>query len=556
MDYKEEVLKLLSKFVKDPILEIPPNPELGDYAFPCFSIAKVQSKSPNEIAKELVAKLKPNKYVNKILVMGPYINFFINKDILAGAAIKNILEKKDSFGKSNIGKSKKQMIEFFHANTHKGVHIGHIRNICLGESISKILDFSGYNAIRANYQGDIGPHVAACLWGLLNMQERVPKENKALFLGEIYSKVNELMKNDKKIQEGVREINKKLYSGDKKIVSLWKKSREWCLKDFNKIYKDFGVKYNKLYFESEVEKDAIKISNNLLKNKIAQVSDDAVIIDLKAYDLGVAVLLTRYGTPVYHSKDIALAVLKSKQYKLDKSIHVVAKEQEFYFNQLFKMFEIIKSPLANKSLHLIYGLVMLPEGKMSSREGNVVLYKNLINKIKEETLKETQKRHKWNAKKLEEVSNKIAFSALKYSMLNRENNKIILFDWKTSLNFEGDTGPYVQYAYARASSILKKSKNKLNPDYLLLKDPFELKLVKHMSNFPFIVREAATHYRPDIIANYTHNLAQIFNEFYHNCAVISEDKPLEAARLSLVKATMQVIKNSLNLLGISVLEEM
>lgn len=556
MNYKEEVLKLLSKFVKDPILEIPPNPELGDYAFPCFSIAKVQNKSPNEVAKELVAKLKPNKYINKILVIGPYVNFFINKDILAEATLKEILTKKDSYGRSNIGKNKKQMVEFFHANTHKGVHIGHIRNICLGESISKILYFSGYNVIRANYQGDIGPHVAACLWGLLNMQERIPKQSKALFLGEIYSKVNELMKNDERIQEEVREINKKLYLGDKKIISLWNQSREWCLKDFNKIYKDFGVKFDKLYFESQVEKEAIKIVNNLLKKKVAKVSDDAVIIDLKAYDLGVAVLLTRYGTPVYHAKDIALAALKSKQYKIDKSIHVVAKEQEFYFNQLFKIFGIIKSPLANKSLHLIYGLVMLPEGKMSSREGNVVLYEDLINKIREETLKETQKRHKWNTKKIGEVSNKIAFSALKYSMLNRENNKIILFDWKTSLNFEGDTGPYVQYAYARASSILKKSKNKLKLDYLLLKDPFESKLVKHLSNFPFIVQEAATHYRPDIIANYAYNLAQIFNEFYHNCAVISEDKQLEAARIGLVKATMQVIKNSLNLLGISVLEEM
>ena len=333
MDFKEEVLKLLKKEVKNPVLEVPPSKELGDYAFPCFSIAKVQNKSPNEIAKELVAKLKPNKYINKILVIGPYINFFINKDILTGITIKNILEKKDSFGKSALGKNKKQMVEFFHANTHKGVHIGHIRNICLGESISKILDFSGYDVIRANYQGDIGPHVAACLWGLLNMQERIPKENKALFLGEIYSKVNELMKNDEKIQLGVKEINKKLYLGDKKLVSLWKKSREWCLKDFNKIYRDFGVKFDKLYLESEVEKDAIKISNNLLKSKIAQVSDDAVIIDLKAYDLGVAVLLTRYGTPVYHSKDIALAALKSRQYKMDKSIHVVAKEQEFYFNQ-------------------------------------------------------------------------------------------------------------------------------------------------------------------------------------------------------------------------------
>lgn len=555
MDFKEEAIKLLKKEVKDPVLEIPPNQDLGDYAFPCFTLAKEQKKAPNIIAQELAKKLKTNKYIQEIKAIGPYVNFFVNKDILSTEILTEILTEKDNYGKSNIGKNKKYMVEFFQGNTHKAVHIGHVRNICIGSSLSKILEFVGYNVIRVNYQGDIGPHVATALWGMKHFNEQ-PGENKAIFLGDMYAKANQMAKDDIEIIKEIQSINKKIYEKDPELTKLWKETRQWCLDYFNGIYKDFGFKFDKFYFESQVEEDAVKLSKSLVKKGIAEVSDGAIIVNLKDSNLGVAVLLTGFGTPLYHAKDLALAKLKAKEYKLDKSIHVVGKEQEFYFSQLFKIFELINSPLKNKSYHLGYGLIMLPEGKMSSREGNVIIYDDLINKLREECYEETKKRHDWDDKKLRETSEKIAFSALKYTMLNKENNRTIVFDIKNSINFEGDTGPYIQYSYARANSILKKSDSKIKPNYLLLKEKHEISLITKLASFSSVVKDSALAYRPDIIANYAYDLAQNFSDFYHNCHCISDNKELEAARLALVKATKQVIKNSLNLLGIDVLEEM
>ncbi|MDD5650547.1 MAG: arginine--tRNA ligase [Candidatus Nanoarchaeia archaeon] len=555
MDFKEEVIKLLKTEVKDPVLEVPPNIDLGDYAFPCFALAKEQSKAPNIIAQELTKKLKPTKYIQEIKAIGPYVNFFINKEILTNQIIQEILTEKDNYGRSNIGKKKKYMIEFFEGNTHKAVHIGHVRNICIGCSVSKILEFAGYDVIKVNYQGDIGPHVATAIWGMKHFNEQ-PGENKAIFLGDMYARANQMAKDDIEIIKEIQEINKKIYEKDPELTKLWKETRQWSLDYFNGIYKEFGFKFDKLYFESQVEQDAVRLAKDLVKKKIAEISEGAIIVDLKEFNLGVAVLLTRFGTPVYHAKDLALAKLKAKDYKLDKSIHVVGKEQEFYFNQVFKIFELMKSPLKNKSYHLGYGLVMLPEGKMSSREGTVITYDDLINKLREETYNQTKNRHDWDESKLKEVSEKIAFSALRYSMLNKENNRTITFDWKNSLNFEGDTGPYIQYSYARANSILKKVDSKIKPNYELLKERSELILIGKLAKFPSIVKDSALGYRPDLIANYAYDLAQTFSDFYHNCQCISDNKELEATRLSLVKATKQVIKNSLNLLGIDVIEEM
>ena len=555
MDFKEEVLKLLKNVAKDAVLEMPPNPELGDFSFPCFHLSKGCKKSPNEIANELATKIKPNKYIKEIKAINGYINFYVNKDILVTKTLNDILTEKDNYGKSNMGKNKNYMIEFFQGNTHKAVHIGHVRNICIGCSVSKILEFTGYKVIRVNYQGDIGPHVATALWGMQHFNEQ-PTGNKAIFLGIMYAKANQLARDNIEIIKEIQEINKKIYEKDPKLTELWKKTRQWCLNYFDDIYNDFDVKFDKLYFESQVEKDGVKISRDLVKKGIAELSDGAVIVNLKNINLGVAVLLTRFDTPLYPAKDLALAKIKSKDYKINKSIHIVGKEQEFYFNQLFKIFELMNSPMKNKSYHLEYGLVMLPEGKMSSRGGNVIIYDDLIKKLKEESYNETKKRHDWDDAKLKQVSEKIAFSALKYSMLNKENTRIIVFDVKNSIKFEGDTGPYIQYSYARASSILKKSVNKIKPNYLLLKDKNEINLINKLSSFHSIIKDSAANYRPDIIANYVYNLAQIFSDFYHHCQCISDDKELEASRLALVKATRQVIKNSLNLLGIEVLEEM
>ena len=555
--FEEHIRKILAKHTKAAPgafrLEIPPSQEFGNYALPCFSLTKIAKSAPSAIAKDLHEKILPDEIIERTEVKGPYLNFFIRQALFAEKIIQLI--QTNEFRRVPR-KNNTVMVEFFHANTHKAVHIGHIRNICLGESLSRILEQRGSTVIRVNYQGDIGPHVAKCLYGLLHSKEKPPLRHRGVWLGKVYSRAHELAK-DPKVQEELRTINKNLYAGDPKIIKLWKKTRKYCLDDFEELYREFDVKFKRLYFESEVEKHGIELAKHLLAEGIAKESEGAVIVDLKSYGLSVYVLLTKDKHAVYHTKDLALAELKAKEYpRVDLSIHVVGKEQELYFRQLFKTFELINSPMKGKSHHVIYGLVMLPEGKMSSREGTVVLYDDLIQTMLKRASQEVAKRHSWTKKKIEESAKAIAFGALKYSMLSRENNREIIFDWDTALSFEGETGPYIQYAYARICSILRKCKRGAKPNFGLLNSEKELGLLSALAGFPGAVEHAAQNYSPHTVANYAYTVAKAFSEFYTSNRVIQEDKALEAARISLITSTKAVLEESLRLLGITAPQEM
>jgi arginyl-tRNA synthetase len=558
--FEKEIADLLKKELKlkEISLEIPPNPNLGDYAFPCFSLAKQFRKNPVEIAKELAAKIKPTGFIREIKEIGPYLNFFIDKQKLAGTLIKEILAKKEKFGS---GKKKKEriMVEFSQANTHKAFHIGHVRNICLGIALSNVLEFSGYKVIRANYQGDIGPHVVKCLWGLMHFNDKAPKENRLRWLGEIYAKANKKISGDEKLEAEIREMTKSLYDGDKKLTSLWKETRQWCLDDFDKIYSEFEIKFDNLFFESEVEKAGIKIVKAMLEKGLAKVSDGALIIDLEYYGLGIFLLLRSDGVALYSTKDIALAKEKFEKYKIDRSIYVVGSEQELHFKQLFKTFEIMGFKQASKCYHLSYGLVMLPEGKMSSREGTVILYDDLKDKLYEAAKKGINERHRdWTKEDTEKGKHSLVFSALKFGMVSRETNKSILFDWDTALAFEGETGPYIQYAHARICSILRKYNGKMPAriNYSLLNAKEEEGLLNLLSQFPEKVEESAEHYRPYVIAKYLIELAQLFNEYYHAQQILQASKGIMEARIKLISSVKQVLANGLNLLGIDAPERM
>lgn len=553
----EEIAKITNLKKEEVVVEVPPDSLMGDFAFPCFVLAKEMKKSPVNIAKDLAAKVKVSGIIKEAKAVGPYLNFFINNEDLAETIITKVLKEKEDYGKGKKN-HKVVLVEFFHANTHKGIHIGHIRNISYGAAIANILEFSGNDVKRVNYEGDIGPHVAKCLWGYMNLGEKPPKTGKEEWLGKLYSKANNKEKEDEKVKEEIKEINKKIYSGDKKISELWKKSRQWCLDDFDKFYLEFGVKYDRLYFESEVEKRGVEIAKELLKKGVAKESEGALIVDLNDYGLGIYVVLTKDGNPVYHTKDLGLAELKTKEYKIDESLHVVGKEQELYFKQLFKTFELIKSPLAGKSKHLIYELVMLPEGKMSSREGNVILYNDLIAKLKELSREEVVKRHAdWSKKKVDSAVHDIAFGALKFGMICKESNRKIIFDWNQVLDFEGDTGPYIQYSHARICSVLAKVKTKpKTADFSLLQKPIEKKVVKLLGDYPEVIARSAQEYKTHIIANYLLELAHAFNEFYHECQILKEEKELMKARLMLIIAVKQVIESGLNVLGINAPEQM
>ncbi|MFH0978532.1 MAG: arginine--tRNA ligase [Candidatus Woesearchaeota archaeon] len=558
--FESDVRELLEGLIPGQTIALaqPPDQSMGDLAFACFELAKSQHKNPADIAGELATALKPEGLVKKIEAMGPYVNFFVDKQALFALLSKQIERKKDRFG---AGKRQREriMVEFFHANTHKAVHIGHVRTMCLGIALSNILEFYGHKVFRANYQGDIGPHVVKCIWGLMRFKEEPSNESKLKWLGEIYTRAHHLIDGNEELEQEIKSMTKKLYDGDPELVKIWKETRQWCLDDFNKMYEEFGVKFDRLFFESEVEPRGKKIVKDLLKKGIAKESEGAIIMDLEQHGLGIFLLLRNDGVALYSTKDLALAQLKFKEFKVERNIHVVGAEQELYFRQLKKTLELIGSPNANKLYHLSYGLVMLPEGKMSSRVGTVVLYEDLKQRLYDAAEKSTRERHDdWDASKIDQTKRLLAFSALKFGMVSRETNKSLLFDWDKALDFEGETGPYVQYAFARICSILRKHDKPLAKriDYNLLSAPHEERIISLLSGFESRVSEAATHYRPYVLAKFLVELAQAFNEFYHACPILQEKEGLMHARLALITSVRQVLANGLMLLGIQAPEMM
>ncbi|MBU4284209.1 MAG: arginine--tRNA ligase, partial [Nanoarchaeota archaeon] len=437
--FKEAIINLLKKEVNGSIeLETPPDSKLGDYAFPCFGLAKQLKKSPIEIAKDLASKLKPNKYIKEVKNTGPYVNFFVNESILAELILNNISSGKDDYGKAKK-KKERVMIEFSQPNTHKGFHIGHLRNASLGDSLVRIMRFNGYDVVAANYIGDIGAHIAKCIWYYLKFyKNKEPKTNKGEWLGSIYTEASKIVAENEEYKKEIQKIQRKLEDGNKELTELWEKTKEWSMQDFYKIYKELGINFDVFFFESQVEKPGKKIVLDMLKKGIAEKSDGAVIINLEKYGLKVFLLLKSDGTSLYSTKDFALAKKKFDDYKIDKSIYVIGSEQRFHLKQLFKTLEIIGFKQAKKCYHLSYELVMLKEGKMSSRLGNIVLYFELSKKIFEKASKEVEKRHKqWPEKDKEKATKQIAVAAMKFSMLNQDNNKTIVIILVKHAEFHG-----------------------------------------------------------------------------------------------------------------------
>jgi len=536
------------------LLEIPPSPELGDFAFPCFSLSAKRKESPVQIATELALKLPKVSEVEKVEAKGPYVNIFMNKNIFA----EKILEITEDFGKIQ-NNNEKVMIEFSQANTHKAFHIGHLRGTSIGESLARILEFSGKTVLRANYQGDIGMHVAKWIWGYQKYHSKEAIIQDGKWIASIYVDSVKKLSEHETFQKQVDEINRKLEEGkDKKLMELWKKTRELSLKEFEKIYKDLGTRFDYYFFESELEKRSKEIVKKLVKDKIAKLSEEATIINLEKYNLGVWVLLRSDGTVLYSSKDLTLAERKFKEIKIDKSIYVVGAAQRLHIMQLFKTLELMKFPQAKNCFYVPVSEVRLPTGKMSSRTGDNIVYEDFRKEILDYSSQEIEKRYpQINKEEKDSRALAISIAAIKFSMLKQDLDKTIVFDKKSALNFEGDTGPYLLYSYARASSILRKAKykqtKKTNSKIKSLQIQ-ETNLIKEILKFPEALSQVEKHLSPPILANYSLQLAKTFNEFYHACPVLESEE--KAFRLELVNKFRMVMARSLNLLGIQVLEEM
>lgn len=575
--FKEVVVELLveeTKISKEEInklLEIPPKLEFGDFSFPCFQFSNpmknenIESdvekgffyrKNPSDIAKHFADKInrKKIKEIEKVEAKGPYLNFFISKKILAQKVIKI---------NSNFGRSKnktKILIEYSSPNSNKPLHLGHLRNIALGESMARIFEYLGNKVIRVNLNNDKGMPISKTMlaYKKFSYGKTPQSENKKSdhFVGDLYTIYNEKLKEDSSLEEKARELLILQESKDKETIKLWRKIIEWVLSGYKETYKTFGIKFDKEYYESEIYESGKEIvMEGLKKGRFQKRKDGAIIINLGVInneDLGEKVLLREDGTSVYMTQDLELARIKTKDFHPDILINVVGNEHDYHFKVLY---EILKR-LGNKErhYHLSYGLISLPDGKMKSREGNVVDADDIINDIRELAKKNLESRKKMYKKELDKKSLVIALAAIKYSLLKIEAAKNFMFNPNESINFEGNTGPYLQYSYARAGSILKKSKSKKS---LVLPEKFtkgELQLLLHITKFSNSIENSAKNMNPAIIANYAYQLAKYFNEFYHSNPVIGSKE--EIFRLKLIKSFRIVLKNSLNLLGIEVMEEM
>lgn len=563
MDYEKEIIKILKKEIKidNYPIEVPKDKSNGDYAFPCFILAKEMKKSPVVIAQELANKLKPNNNISKIIAVGPYLNFFVNSDKLSENILSDIYKKKDKFG---VGNKKKDriMIEYSQANTHKAFHVGHIRGTSIGEALSRILKHDGYNVVQANYQGDTGTHVAKWIWcyNKFHKGQKPPKKDLGKWIASIYVEAAKKSAENNEFLEEIYDVNHILENKtNKDMMALWRKSRQWSLDELEKIYTDLDAHFDHYFFERQMEEAGQKVVKELLKKGLAEVSEGATIINLKKYKLGVWVLLRKDGTILYSAKDIALAKDKFTKYKIDKSIYVIGNAQSLHMQQLFKTLELLKYKQAKDCYHLAFDEVRLPTGKMSSRTGVNILYDDMKDEIFDYTYKETVKRHPdWSAKKINEIVLALSIGALKFDFLSKDNNKVIVFDTKKACDFEGETGPYVQYAHVRCCSILEKYGKKITDDvdFSKLSNPKEEKLIKLLANFTEVVKKCSDSYKVHPMARYLIDVAQGFNEFYHDCHVITDDKELTKVRVLLVDCTRQILLNGLTLLAIKAPKKM
>lgn len=577
---EEQIIKILQKEgVQSAALQWNLIPFSGHWGISTsfFQIAAQEARSGKKIAvpqraAQLAAltaeQLVLPKDFEKCEAVKAYLNLYFQTQSFSRMVIDRVLAEKASFG-ALPATHKKVMVEFSQPNTHKAFHVGHLRNMVLGAAVSNILEFSGDEVIRTNYLGDIGLHVITWLWNYENLHagEKPPLENKTSWIGSLYAEAVKRREESEENEEAIRRYFRAWDAHDPEIMALWKETRQWSLDAFDQIYSTLNIHFDKEYFESEVEHEGKEFVEALIQKGLAKDErpEGAVIIDLDAIlgtkeEYRVLVLLRSDGTSLYATKDIALAVKKFEQYALDRSIYVVDVRQSLYLKQIFKVMELMGYPWAKQCYHLAYEIVNLPGNvTIASREGTVVLLENLMQEAEKRAMVIVdQKNPELASEEKQKIARMIALGSIKYSLLARDNTRIVTFDWETALDVNGQAAPYIQYAAVRANSILRKEKFQIPAvsEFAFALDTKEIELVDLISRFPQEVEKASQELRPLQIANYAYDLAKAFNDFYTNCPVLSAKDEVRSFRLRLVAATKQTIINSLGLLGIEVPEIM
>lgn len=542
--------------VTDIVLSIPENDQFGDYSTNIpLQLANQNSKksqqSSHDIANQIIEEMGHPSYLERVDVAGPgFINFFIKEEAL-------IWELNEELFTENEGQLQgKYLIEFGHTNPFKEIHIGHLRNFILGESISRILEFNGGEVFRANYHGDIGLHIAKAMWSIKKVDlpsRELTLEQKAKFLGECYAKGSAAYEKDSNAKKEIEELNIRLYEKDSELRELYNIAREWSLDYFIPIYDLLGVKYNKSFFESEV----FELGKEIILQNIGPIfekDNGAIIFPGEKYGLHTRVFITTAGYPTYEGKEIGLAKEEYDTFNYDQSIHVVASEQASYFQVVIKAIELVFPYLEGKKYHLSYGLVDLKQGKMSSRTGNVITIDQLLMMVQDQLSKTVIKENKSITN---ELAKKVALAAIKFSYLSFSPNTNMVFDLEESVSIHGDSGPYVLYCYARTQSVLKnvseerKSAKNIKKDKLT---PEEREVLRTLEQFSSIVYQAALELHPQTLVNYLLRLARGFNHFYEFHPILKSEH--EDFRVALTYRVAETLQKGLYLLGIEVLERM
>lgn len=573
-NFKEEIAKAIGKNVEGisydevlEIVEIPVDNKMGDYAFPCFKLAKVLRKAPPLIAKGIAEALSDNSIFEKVEQVNAYVNMFISKEELVQDAVEAVIKEGGTFGGSKDGEGKTIIVEYSSPNIAKPFHIGHIRSTVIGNSLYKIFDALGYDVVRINHLGDYGTQFGKMIcayrhWG--NKEDVIKEPIKTLL--SYYTKFHIEVEKNSSLDDEAREIFTKLEKGAPEEVELWKWFREESLKEFSRVYDMLGITFDSYNGESFYSDRMPRFVQELKDKNLLEESQGAQIVNLEDKGLGVALITKSDGSTLYITRDIAAAVYRKETYNFYKNIYVVASQQNLHFQQWIQIIEMLGYPWARDCVHVPFGLVSLDEGTMSTREGRVVFLEDVLNKSVEKT-KEIISEKNPDSPDVDEIAKVVGIGAVMFQELANNRIKDYTFKWDKVLNFDGETGPYVQYTHARAASLLRKggmgefTKEEFVKafgavEYKYISGDRAFELAKLIYKFPEVVVDAGDKYEPAIVTRHIVNVAQAFNRFYHDEHILVENHKEKEAKLALVFAAKETIKNGLNLLGIKAPEKM
>jgi arginyl-tRNA synthetase len=577
--YLPEAAGLTPADIQD-ALAAPPDPTMGDLAFPCFKLAKALRKGPPQISADLAARITAGLaeqpgIIARATAAGPYVNLHLD---LGRAAALVLLPLAHADFHAPPATGTRVMVEYSQPNTHKAFHVGHLRNLCLGDALVRLLRADGDEVVAANYLGDVGAHIAKCLWWYLDQlaAPEPPAEHRGEWLGELYSAAsNQLDLWGEQAKAGDAEaatalaaakarttqLLQQLEARDPELLRVWSRTRQWSLDDFAEIYAWLGVHFDRVFYESEVDEPGLRLVDEFLEKGVFVVSQDAIgVVNEEVKHMPFFMLRKRDGTGLYATKDLALARLKFEEYRIDRSIYVVDVRQSDHFRHVFLTLKKMGFAQAERCQHVPYEMVELPDGPMATRKGNVILFRSLrqqmVGRIRSEYLDNFK--DSWPETDIAATADAVAIGAIKYGMLARDVNQKIVFDMSAWLQLTGNTGPYLQYTHARALSILDKCAEvgkTLQPDAdaritAALAEPSERALVLALDRLPAVVHAAAQQLRPALLCTYLFELAQTFNGFNANCPVKPSEGPLLQARLLLVTAAANTLRHALGLLGI------